>query len=537
MAQVKVQFNRGVEGATNIVDAGTEGTKVASGTTAQRGSTTGQFRFNTTTNLAEYYTGTEFKAIDSPPTVTSVTPTEVDSSASGNESFTISGSNFQSGAVVKFIDNNGTEITADTVTINSGSSITAVKTRSSFSNSNEPYDVKVINTSGLSGTLDDQINIDAAPSWSTASGQIGGTIYENERVATFSATATDPDGDTISYSVNSGSLPSGLSLNTANGNITGLENSGSISADTTSSYTLRATAGSKTTDRAFTTVIKDDPSLAYTSNLKFWFKGGYNGRSATSSLSSNVTGSSIAGVTCFTGYGTTELKEDTGQYTPVNSASNTFIRDSADGSTKLLQDDKLSIYSQPNSTWWWTPTSSIFANTTNHTFTWWMKWDNVSAVTSSGFNPIFHSWGGTNAVAWCALDWNTNGTSLPYMNNFVGGGLYGTWNMSSISGGVNGNKGIWFHVAQVYSSGQTLCYLNGQLDATLTAPTSGWGSIGSNQVCAMNSRGDGYSGGQPGSANSGSDVPKYVADVRYYNTNISAQAVQAIYNKARVLVD
>ena len=36
----------------NITDTGTEGTKVASGTTGQRGSTTGQFRFNTTTNLA-----------------------------------------------------------------------------------------------------------------------------------------------------------------------------------------------------------------------------------------------------------------------------------------------------------------------------------------------------------------------------------------------------------------------------------------------------------------------------------------------------
>jgi hypothetical protein len=47
----------------NIVDIGTEGTKVATGTTAQRGSTTGQFRFNTTTNLAEYYTGTDFKSI------------------------------------------------------------------------------------------------------------------------------------------------------------------------------------------------------------------------------------------------------------------------------------------------------------------------------------------------------------------------------------------------------------------------------------------------------------------------------------------
>ena len=57
---------------TNIVDSGTEGTKIASGTTGQRGSTAGQIRFNTTTNLAEYYTGTEFKAIDSPPVITGV---------------------------------------------------------------------------------------------------------------------------------------------------------------------------------------------------------------------------------------------------------------------------------------------------------------------------------------------------------------------------------------------------------------------------------------------------------------------------------
>ena len=37
----------------NIVDTGTEGTKVASGTTAQRGSTAGQFRFNSTTGKFE----------------------------------------------------------------------------------------------------------------------------------------------------------------------------------------------------------------------------------------------------------------------------------------------------------------------------------------------------------------------------------------------------------------------------------------------------------------------------------------------------
>ena len=51
MAQTKVRFDRAVEGATNIVDAGTEGTRVATGTTAQRGSTTGQWRYNTTTDF------------------------------------------------------------------------------------------------------------------------------------------------------------------------------------------------------------------------------------------------------------------------------------------------------------------------------------------------------------------------------------------------------------------------------------------------------------------------------------------------------
>ena len=38
----------------NITDLGTEGTKIASGTTAQRGTTQGQLRFNTTTNNFEF---------------------------------------------------------------------------------------------------------------------------------------------------------------------------------------------------------------------------------------------------------------------------------------------------------------------------------------------------------------------------------------------------------------------------------------------------------------------------------------------------
>jgi hypothetical protein len=239
----------------NISDTGTAGTKVASGTTGQRGSTAGQIRFNTTTGLAEYYTGSEFKIIDAPPSIISVSPLDVDSTEGGNITFTITGSNFGSGAVVKFIGNDATEITASTTTINSSSSISAIIARSSFVGAKEPYDVKVVNASGLSSVLDDQISVDTSPTWSTASGQIGGSIFEGASVNT-SATATDADGDTVSYSVQSGTLPTGLSLNSSTGAITGT--AGNVNADTTSSFTLRATANSKTADRAFNIIVKNE---------------------------------------------------------------------------------------------------------------------------------------------------------------------------------------------------------------------------------------------------------------------------------------
>ena len=211
----------------NISDTGTAGTKVASGTTGQRGSTAGQIRFNTTTGLAEYYTGTEFKVIDSPPTVTVVSPLEVDSAAGGNVTFTITGTNFQSGAVAKFVGNDGTEITAATTTVTNSTTISAVIAKSSFVGAKEPYDVRVINGSGLSGILDNQINVDVSPAWSTASGNLA-TIYDDSTGTHATVSATDADGDTVSYSETGGTVltTAGLTLNSstgANGTLTPLE--------------------------------------------------------------------------------------------------------------------------------------------------------------------------------------------------------------------------------------------------------------------------------------------------------------------------
>ena len=242
----------------NISDGGTEGTKIATGTTAQRGSTAGQIRFNSTTGLAEYYTGTAFKSIDAPPTVTSLDVTEVDSQAGGNQTIVITGSGFNSGATVIYIGASGTDFNASTVTVDSATQITAVAPKASFLNAQEPYGVKVTNTSGLSAILASQINVDTSPSWSTSSGSLG-TLTEGASV-NLSATATDADGDTIVYSVQSGSLPAGSSLNTSTGAITGTLSD--VSADTTSNFTLRATANTKTADRAFSIITTNTPTFS-----------------------------------------------------------------------------------------------------------------------------------------------------------------------------------------------------------------------------------------------------------------------------------
>ena len=243
----------------NITDTGTEGTRVALGTTAQRGSTTGQIRFNSTTGLAEYYTGTVFKTIDSPPTVSSVGATNItDAQISSNYDLSITGTNFQSGATVTFIGSDGTNYASPTVTVNSDTSISA-RVPTTVTNANEPFDVKVSNASGLSNTLADAFNVDSKPIWSTASGQVGGTIYENVAMSNTTLTATDPEGDTIAYSIQSGALPTGISLNSSTGVLSGTPTA-SITSDTTSNFTVRATSGTNTNDRSFNIVVKNTNS-------------------------------------------------------------------------------------------------------------------------------------------------------------------------------------------------------------------------------------------------------------------------------------
>ena len=278
----------------NISDTGTEGTKVASGTTAQRGSTAGQLRFNSTTGLAEYYDGTAFKNIDSPPVITSIDDGDIDSAGGGNQTIVITGSNFSTNPTVLLIANSGANITPSTVTRNSATQITIVHAKSGFVNANEPYDIKITNTSGLSKTLVDAISVDNEPAWQTSTGALSGSPFNEGDTLNVTLSATDPDGDTVAYSLQSGALPSGISLNSSTGVLSGTlpDESGNV----TYNFTIRATANTKTTDRAFSLQNQNDTAPTWTTasgTLGTIFDGGRSGVSITV-VASDAQGDTIA---------------------------------------------------------------------------------------------------------------------------------------------------------------------------------------------------------------------------------------------------
>jgi hypothetical protein len=182
--------------------------------------------------------------------IVSETPGVVSVSGTYNEStggtLDITGTNFGTGAIASAIGTNGIEINASSTTVNSIVSVTAVF--SGLAAIHEPYDIKVTNTSNLFGLLPDALYVNASPVWQTASGSLG-TFNEQVSVSV-SATATDQENTTITYSIaNGSSLPSGVTLNSSTGTISGtLPN---ISTNTTYTFTVNATDGVNIVPRSF----------------------------------------------------------------------------------------------------------------------------------------------------------------------------------------------------------------------------------------------------------------------------------------------
>ena len=432
----------------NLEIAGSEAFRAPIGTTAQREGSpkAGDQRFNSTVSVMEYYDGTAWRPIETSPTITSIDTTVVDSRAGGDQTITINGSAFKSGAIVTFVGQTA-NFNASSTVVNNESKITATVAKSSFLNAQEPYSVKVTNPSGAFGQIIDQINVDTAPSWTTASGSLG-TVFSNDTGTHFTVAATDADGDTVSYS-ETASVLSGrnLTINSSTGAISG--DPTDVSADDTVSFTLRATASVGSTDRNFSFILRppsyqnivdvfgDSSGIAY-------YKLESDGTDESGNYNATVgTANSFTSGGKFNNYASTNSGDTTGQ--------NVYVS----GST-------LANLLAPSVTWsyskWFTPTTGNSHAVINGTISWWYFHTDYSIANRM---RIAH--------------YNTGSTTnVEMQGNYTNNGS--TWQHMCITNNPNGNVTLYVNgaqIAQTSGTTSTASYSSGAYRADITPAQGG----------------------------------------------------------------
>jgi len=236
----------------------------------------GDQRYNTTLNLMEYYNGSAWKVVDTPPTVSAASPTNFDAV---NDTITVTGTGFATGAAVTCVGTNGALFPC-TTTFVSATSLTFVPSSALVANAgaNDKYSIRVTTATGLvSADLSQALDFAPAPAFTQAAGSIG-IVHDIDRgVAEFTVAATSADtDDTLSFAVTSGSLPTNMSMSTA-GVISGTPPQESAGASTTSTFTVTCTATGETTTktntRQFTITVKGliEEVFNYSSNaMQSW---------------------------------------------------------------------------------------------------------------------------------------------------------------------------------------------------------------------------------------------------------------------------
>lgn len=186
----------------------------------------------------------------SAPTISSLSITQKNPDVATN--VTITGSGYVSIPLVTFQNTStGARVTATTVTFTSSTSLVA---NFPADQTVGTYKVIVENPDGISVRSSDSIINSAAPTWQTSSPL---TSYEEGDTVNETLLAYDDDSTAISsYTLQSGTLPSGVTLSgdSSIGSLTGT--APTVTADTQYSFTIRATDNeSQTTDKAFNMTI------------------------------------------------------------------------------------------------------------------------------------------------------------------------------------------------------------------------------------------------------------------------------------------
>jgi hypothetical protein len=179
------------------------------------------------------------------PTISSISPTVIENTQTA---VTITGTNFISVPIVEAINSTGAITQADSVSFTSATTIVATFTLPV----DGTYFLRIENNDGnavRSSTA--LLTVSDAPAWTTAAGSLG-SFSGGSSIGTITLTATNSTGMTLQ----SGSLPGGITLTSGAGSSTLTGTESGASADTTYSFTIRATdAEGQTADRAFTITI------------------------------------------------------------------------------------------------------------------------------------------------------------------------------------------------------------------------------------------------------------------------------------------
>jgi hypothetical protein len=161
----------------------------------------------------------------------------------------ITGINFAEDIQVTFTGTNDVGLSAKSVVRSSATSLVITRPDNLIEDYS-PYTVTVTNPgiispTGSSGHIStNAITAGGDPIWVTASGALSEAIGSQQYSATLQA--TDPDGGSISYSIISGQIPSGLSLNSTTGEIAG------VTAGASQEFIVAATdSGGNVTNRTF----------------------------------------------------------------------------------------------------------------------------------------------------------------------------------------------------------------------------------------------------------------------------------------------
>jgi len=179
------------------------------------------------------------------PTFSSITPSTIENTQT---TCTIAGTNFVSVPLVTAINNStGAQVVADEVSFSSATSITVKFTLPV----DGTYKLYIENPDGNAVQTGAVLTVSDAPAWQTAAGSLG-SFSGGSSIGTITLTATNSTGMTVQ----SGSLPGGITLNSGSGSSTLTGTESGATSDTTYNFTIRATdAEGQTADRAFSITI------------------------------------------------------------------------------------------------------------------------------------------------------------------------------------------------------------------------------------------------------------------------------------------